>query len=95
MKGFLSFVAIAVLCLSISNNATAQDCDSGCDCQPVRNAVVKVLQAPQKVMCAWKKHKPVRTMACNWKSRKPVRTFMCKWQKAKPVRSMFNGCGCK
>ena len=82
MKGFLSFVAVAVLCLSISNNATAQDCDSGCDCQPVRNAVVKVLQAPKKVMC-------------EWKSRKPVRTFMCKWQKAKPVRSMFNGCGCK
>ena len=96
MKSFLSFVVVAIVCLSVSGNATAQDCDSECDCQPVRSAVARVLEAPQKVMCAWKAHKPVRTMACKWKSCKPVRTTMCKWQKAKPVRSMFNrsGCGC-
>jgi len=94
MKGFLSFIVVAVVCLGISGNVTAQDCGEGCDCQPVRNAVVKVLQMPKKVACEWKTRKPIRTMACKWKSCKPVRTFACKWHKAKPVRNMFKGCGC-
>tara|TARA_Y100001963_G_C6733840_1_gene425294 strand:- start:995 stop:1249 length:255 start_codon:yes stop_codon:yes gene_type:complete len=80
MKGLLSLIVVAIVCIGISGNVNAQDCDNGCDCQPVRNAVVRVLEMPKKVMC-------------EWKSRKPIKTAMCKWRKAKPVRSMFKGCG--
>lgn len=98
MKSFLSFIAVALVCFSvsatanaqeqsvttpqISTQAVAQDCeDCCCDCKPVRNAVVAVLQAPRKAVCRLQCQKPVRTMAC-------------KWRQVKPVRRMFGRCCC-
>ena len=106
MKSLLSLIVIAIVCIGVSSKVNAQqpetvtqavatesvDC---CDWQPVRSAVVTVFEMPSKIMCEWKSHKPVRTMACKWKSCQPVKTFGRKWHKTKPVLSTLKRCVCK